>query len=435
MSASTAGSSPSRSPFAYVVAGFLLGAAIAAAAGWLLVSRMISADSVSGAGAAAGSGSGVVDGFGASPVDVVAAVETIAAESVQLLGSVAPVRQSLVASEVDGLVAHVSVDEGMQVQEGDVLVRLRTTTQEQQLAAARAAREETAARLARAEADFDRLERLLERQVISRREYDQAVADRDAFEQGVVRLEAEAQRLEELVERATVLAPFGGRVIQVSVEVGEWVDRGDEIVSLVDLSEVEVGIQVAERYITAVSAGFTVDVVFDALPGREYQGRIKAVVPQAIPEARTFPVLIEVRNRDLAIKGGMAARVMAQLGSPEPAILVAKDAIVRRGDQVLVFRVAPGAPAGPRAGDESPGAAVPEGTQGTIEQVSIDVGPARGQWRVVYGPIAAGDLLVVRGNERVFPGQSVVVANLRDLAVPGADPDRPIAVDPRGQQQ
>jgi multidrug efflux pump subunit AcrA (membrane-fusion protein) len=124
----------------------------------------------------------------------------------------------------------------------------------------------------------------------------------------------------------------------------------------------------------------------------------------------------------LAIKGGMAARVSAQLGDPEPALLVSKDAIVRRGDQVLVFRVmAMGPPTEPRG----------VGTRGMIEQVSVDIGPARGEWQVVYGAVAGGDLVVVRGNERVFPGQPVQVSAVRDLPVPMADLSKPIAVDPR----
>jgi len=358
----------------------------------------------------------------ASPVEVVTAVEVVAAERVEMLGTAAPVRASLVASEVEGLVSEQRIHEGDAVRRGQVLVRLRTTALEQQLAAARAARDETDARLTRATSDFDRLASLLERAAISQREYDQAAADRDAFVQGVARLDAEVAQLEDVLERTAVRAPFSGRVSAVHVEVGEWVAQGEEVISLVDLSEVEVSVQIAERYISAVQPGFPVDVRLDALPGRDYAGTVKAIVPQAVPEARTFPVLIRVPNADLAIKGGMAARVSAQLGDPEPALLVSKDAIVRRGDQVLVFRVmAMGPPTEPRG----------VGTRGMIEQVSVDIGPARGEWQVVYGAVAGGDLVVVRGNERVFPGQPVQVSAVRDLPVPMADLSKPIAVDPR----
>ncbi len=409
-----------------ILVGIAIGAGLATGGLWWSYAGRGGADGLAGATASGESGGPPGGaGFSAPPVDAVAAVETIAAEQVQLLGTARPVRQSSVASEVDGLAVEVFVDEGDAVQVGQVLVRLRTTAVEQQLAAATAARDETSARLARATADFERLASLRDRNVISAREYDQAVADRDAFAQGVVRLDAEVSRLQEQFDRATIKAPFAGSIAAVQVEVGEWVGRGDQILSLLDLSRAEVTIQIAERYISAVPVGFQVDVRFDALPGRHYTGRVEAVVPEAIPEARTFPVLLRIPNGDLAIKSGMAARVSAQLGSPLPAMLVSKDAVVRRGDQVLLFRIDPAGMSAAPAGE------LGEGSVGTIAQVSVDPGPARGQWQVVYGAVAAGDLFVVRGNERVFPGQPVSIANVRTPPVPTADPERSIAVDPR----
>jgi RND family efflux transporter MFP subunit len=404
--------------------GVVLGAVLTGGLLWWSFSP--SADGMSGASGTAAGGPPGGPGAAAPPVDATAAVETIAAEQVQLLGTARPVRQSSVASEVDGLTAELFVDEGDAVQEGQILVRLRTAAVEQQLAAAGAARDETEARLARASADFDRLSSLRDRQAISAREYDQALADRDALAQVVLRMNAELSRLQDQFDRATIKAPFAGRIAAVHVEIGEWVGRGDQILSLLDLSGVEVAVQIAERYISAVQEGFGVDVQFDALPGRQYTGRLHAIIPEAVPEARTFPVLFRIANRDLAIKGGMAARINAQLGSPEPAVLVSKDAVVRRGNQVLLFRIDPAAMPGAPAG-----AALAEGSTGMITPVSVDLGPARGEWQVVYGPVAAGELFVVRGNERVFPGQAVMIANMRTAAIPTADPNRPMAVDPR----
>ena len=400
-----------------VVAGLVIGAALAVA--WISSGTP---DGTSGATAGPDGGArvGGAAGGGHDPAQGAPTVEIVAAEPVQLLGTAAPVRTSVVASEAEGTLVQLLVDEGDHVRAGQVLARLRRTTIEQQLAAAVAAKRETQARLVRAEADFERLATLLERQAVSRREYEQAVADRDALRRGI---EAEAARLRDLLDRTEVRAPFAGEVAAVHTEVGEWVGRGGEIATLVDLSRVEVQVQVAERYIGAVRPGFEVLVRFDALPGREFTGRVAAVVPQALAQARTFPVLVRVDNADGAVRSGTAARVLAQLGSPVPALLVSKDGIVRRNDQVLVFRVAV-EPAGA-------GGAAGEGSRGRIEQVPVLLGPARGGWYVAYGKLAAGDLIVVRGNERVFPGQQVVVAAVRRPATPAADPALPIARDPR----
>lgn len=414
-----------RSPWPLLLVGALGGALVAGLALSLLSSAPV-APAGAQAGGAPDGGDAAAAGFGPAPVDVVRAIEIVAAEPVELLGSVAPVRESLVASEVDGLVAEVHADEGETVREGQVLVRLRTVNVEQELAAARAARDETEARLARAQADYERVASLLDREAVSQREYDQAIADRDALRQAVVRQNADIAVLEDRLARAEVRAPYTGQVAAVSIEVGEWVGRGDPILTLVDLSEVEIEVPVAERYISAVPVGFRVDVRFDALPGLLRPGTVKAVVPQAVAGSRTFPVLVRVANRDGAIRAGMAARVLAQLGNPEPVTLIAKDALVRRGTQVFAYRLNPAAFAPAEGARGEPG----EGAVGLVEQIGLEVGPARGQWQVVYGDIAPGDLIIVRGNERVYPGTPAQVAAVRELPEPAADPDRPIALDP-----
>lgn len=429
-SASARGAASSTA-LAYLVAGLACGLVLAGAVAflaWPSAGAGMAGVADAGAGAA---GPGGPEGPPPSPVEVTPAVETVAAELVQMLATVSPVRESLVASEVEGLVVRLAVDEGSRVAEGDVLANLRTAGVEQKLAAARASEEETRARLARAEADFERLTRLLEREAISRAEYDQAVAERDALARAADRLQAEVARLEDDLARAAIRAPFAGQVSQVDVEVGEWVGIGDAILTLVDLSEVEVRLPIAERFISAVEPGFPVEVTFDALPGERFEGRVTTVVPQAIPEARTFPVLVRVRNPREQIKPGMAARVVAQLGDPRPVVLVAKDAIVRRGDQTLVLRVAPGPGGPPAQGGEGAEGSGPVGTVGMVEQVSVIVGPARGGWFSIQGPVSAGDLVIVRGNERVFPGQPVQVSAVRELEVPEAEAGMPIARDPR----
>lgn len=385
------------------------------------------ADSPAVSAPAGGDAEAAGAGFGGAIVDVTPVEEIVAAEPVQLLGSAAPARQSLVAAEVDGLVAELQVDEGDVVSRGAVLVRLRTTGVQQQLDAAEASRQESQARLQRAAAEFERLASLRDRQAISEREYDQAVADRDALVQANLRLDAEISRLREQLDGAVVRAPFGGQVVEVRAEVGEWIGRGDAIATLVDLSTIEVTVQVAERYISAVRPGFAVDVGFDALPGELRSGEVSAVVPQAVAEARTFPVLVRVDNADGRIKGGMAARVIAQLGYPEPSLIVPKDALVRRGEQVSVYRLATGPFGAPAAQPAEPG----PGMQGMVEAISVEIGPARGAWQTVYGALQAGDLVIVRGNERIFPGMPGEVREVRRFELPTADPDRPIAVDPR----
>jgi len=428
LSSTTSGRDAARSPFLYALYGAAASLAVVAIFAIWLWPRGGDAGGAAGGPPAGGFA------FGPAAVEVVEAVETIAAEPVELLGSTVPVRQAVVASEVDGLVDQVLIDEGDRVARGAVLARLDTTTVVLDLAAARANRDEAAARLVRFEQELARLASLRERGAISERELEQAIADRDAQAQAVNRFGSEAARLEELIASARIVAPFAGQVSEVHTELGEWTARGGPVVTLMDLSRVEVTVQVPERYVSQVEAArranVEVPVEFDALSER-YTGRIKAVVPQANPQTRTFPVIVSVDNADGRIRGGMFARVLAQVGEPVPIVLVPKDALVLRSGRTFVFRVAPaaapgggegqgGATRGSAPGDPGGSAAGAGQAPRPVEEIEVEIGSGYGAWQAVRGGVRGGDLVVVRGNESLQPGAQVIIAGYAEIAPPPA---------------
>jgi len=428
VSSTPSGPPPARSPFLPAFYGAVGAFALAFVVAFFLWPRGVMPGGEGGDGGAAGG-----FGFGPAPVEVVVAVETMAAEPVQLVGEVAPVRQAVVASEVEGRVAEILVDEGDAVGAGDLLARLDTTTVELDLDASRASRAEAQARLVRFESEVRRISDLRERGAISEREYEQAVADRDAQTQTVARVESEAARLEELIARAAIAAPFAGQVSMVHAEIGEWNARGGPVVTLVDLSEVEVTVNAPERYVAQVEQaridGVQVPVEFAAVPGRRV-GRVKAIIPQANPQARTFPVVVGVPNPEGLIRGGMSARVLVQVGDPIPTVLVPKDALVLRSGRTFVFRIVPmqgpsgvGMPGGGAPAGEAP-AVAPSG----VEELEVEIGNGYGAWQVVIGDIKGGDQVVVRGNEGLRPGMPVMVVGVADIEpAPTPSAELPVA--------
>lgn len=431
-SSASPGRAPARSPLVYASYGAATSLIVVGAVAFFFLPTGAVPDRAPGAGPPGGG-----FGFGPAPVEVAIAVETMAAEPVRLIGEVTPVRRAVVAGEVEGRVAEVLVDEGDTVRAGDVLVRLDSTITELDLAASRAQRAEAQTRLVRFESEVRRISELRERGAISEREYEQAIADRDAQAQAVTRIESEAARLEELIARAEITAPFAGQISQVHAELGEWSARGGDIVTLVDLSEVEVTVNSPERYVAQVEQarldGIEVPVEFEALSGR-YSGRVKAIIPQANPGARTFPVIVLVPNPDGLIRAGMSASVLAQVGVAVPTVLVPKDALVLRSGRTFVFRTvplqAPPGAGGGASGDAGRGAGAPAGaaTEGPplsgVEEVEVEVGNGYGAWQVVVGGIEGGDQVVVRGNEGLRPGMPVIVAGVAEIEpppVPAAD--------------
>jgi RND family efflux transporter MFP subunit len=325
-------------------------------------------------------------GQGPVPVGVTAARSHEMQRSVRLSGNVEARRSSVVASEVEGLVVTLAAREGDFVRRGQTLVELRRRPQELRLEARQAALAEAEARLQLARHTLERSKELFTSEVISRQTLDDAVSELAAWQGRVESLKAEIAQVEDDLERSAVRAPFSGVVVEEHTQVGEWIATGGPVVEMLDVEELEVVLEVPERYFADLRPGTSGRVSFEALPGLVLTGEIGAVIPRADRQARTFPVKVRFPNREHRVAVGMLAQVELPVGEVSPATVVPKDAVVRRGPQELVYRVTGG---------------------GTVETVEVRTGSGDGAWIAVEGPVEPGDRVVTRGNERLRPGQTV----------------------------
>jgi len=306
--------------------------------------------------------------------------------SIVLPGSVEARTSSLVASEVAGPVVELKAREGTRVSAGQVLARLRTSNLELQLQAAQASHKEATARLKLAEKTLERTRELFESKILSQQQLDEQLHEYDAWRGRTEQLEAQIARLKHDIDRATIRAPFAGVVVREHTEAGQWVSEGGPVVELLALDDLEIRVEVPERYFRELKVGVSAPVTFEALPGAEFSGRVAAVIPQADAQARTFPVKIGVRNPGQRIGVGMLARVALAVGEPYVATLVPKDAIVTRGDRRFIYLL----------NDDN-----------TVTEVAVETGTAVGGWLEVNSPVRPGQKVITRGNERLFPGMTV----------------------------
>ena len=311
-------------------------------------------------------------------------------DKVVLIGTVEPWRASTVATEVSGRVDFLEVRRGDTVRIGDVLARLGKGDLLFRLDAARARKNATLVRLEKAMDDLERSEKLFKRQAISAKENKDARLRGQELEEDLAATKAEIRQLEDELGKKTVKAPFDGIVTRELTEIGQWVNEGGDIVHLVDLSVVRVMVDTPEKYVADVKVGEEVIVKIDALPNQNFKGKIHAIIPEGNREAHLFPVEIHVRNKGLAIKGGMLARIEFGLGPLRRVTMVHKDAVITRGTRSYLFVV----------------------DQGTAKQVFITTGEAKGEHIEVRGPLKEGEMVVVRGNERIRQGQPVQIVPL-----------------------
>ncbi len=382
------------------------------------------------------------------------------------VGTVAPKRISTVGSAIEGQVILLRAREGDRVAKGDVLAQLRTEQLQLQLAAAEAQlqalkhvldqlkislpeeitqaearREASKALMDFAVSKLNRSKPLFERHAISEDELQErrstALAAKEKYRENLVahRLaaavapiklrEAEAKvaaqkeetgRLQDDLEQHTIRAPFDGYITQEQTEVGQWVSKGDPIVEMVEVDEIDIEIPVLENLIAELQVGMKAQVTLGALPGRRWEAPVLAIVPKADVRSRTFPVKVRLENESgpggVLLKPGMFARVTLAVGAKGPAKLVPKDALVLGGEWPIVYVVGPMPEQPPAKGPPADGPSL----DGVARKVSVELGAAIDELIVVRSPLLkAGDLVVTEGNERLFEGQPLIITNRDQL--------------------
>jgi RND family efflux transporter MFP subunit len=320
-----------------------------------------------------------------TPVRVTRAIDHEVRSNLRLTGTVESRRSSLVASEIAGIVTSLDVREGDLVQRGAPLARLRADNMELRLQSAQQELREAKARLGLAQTNLERARGLYDDQLLSRQQLDDAVSESEAWLARSSRLEAEVSRLRNDLARAVVRAPFTGVVTSEKTSIGEWIAAGGGVVELIDLTNLEVTVNVPESSYAGLRKGAPAQVRFPSLGGLELPGTVRAVVPRANPQSRTFPVKIEFRNEGTSVGVGMIAEVRMATGASTRGTVVPKDAIVRQGTTTGVYVV---------------------GSDSVIEWVEVETGLSAGAWVEVSG-VRPGARVVTRGNERLRNGQTV----------------------------
>ena len=322
-----------------------------------------------------------------SPVLVSTVLEQEINQSVSFIGSVEPRMKSLVAGEVRGLVEHFFVREGDAVKKGQILARIRVTSLKIQLKAAQAALMEVQANHEQVKRDLTRSKQLFKEELIPLKQLEEEMSRDKALSERVLQLTAEIERLEDMISKSRILAPFDGVITKEHTEVGQWLQEGSPVVEMIDLKHLRIRVDVPERYIGKLKIGGIVPVRFDAIPSFRISGKISSIIPAADNAARTFPVDVEVENRDMTIKSGMTAQVSFSVGDTYTARLIPKDALVIRGDRNFVYIV---------NGD-------------TVREEEVKLGNSVNGMIEIKGNVKTGERIVIRGNERLRPGQQVEI--------------------------
>lgn len=361
------------------------------------------------------------------PVTVETATARSAAEAgppvlLDASGFVTARRIATVSSKVTGRVAEVLIEEGMKVEQGQLLARLDPTDAKAQLelASAQVASSESQLAEARtqlvlAEATLKRQQDLIARQLTSQAAFDQAKADRDARVarlaslQKAVEVARDQRAVAQLgVDNTEVRAPFPGVIVAKAAQPGEMVSplsagggfTRTGIGTLVDMDSLEVNVDVNEAYIGRVQPKMTVQAVLNAYPDWKIPGSVIAIIPTADRTKATVKVRIALDSKDPRIVPDMGVRVsFLQAVDPEaPAptgAFVPESAIVQA-----------------KAGDgEDARPAVFVVEEGRARRVEVALGDQAQAERLVTAGLKGGETVVADPPADLADGTRVAVAS------------------------
>ena len=221
-----------------------------------------------------------------SPPPAPVVVETVKEETLQkpvtLVGTVEPVKKSLIASEVEGVVKALPGREGMYLNKGDIIAEFVTRSIDIDIKEAKAAKREAQARYRLASQDLERFEQLQNKGIASVKQYQDAQSEKSAWGARTAQLQAQIEGLEYDLEKSRLAAPFSGYVTKEHTEIGQWVKKGGPLVELIDIETAEINIDVPERYISKINKDQKTSIKFDAIPGLLLVGEITTLIPQAL---------------------------------------------------------------------------------------------------------------------------------------------------------
>jgi membrane fusion protein (multidrug efflux system) len=320
-----------------------------------------------------------------SPVNTAEVLEQLWQPRVASVGTVVAVQGTVVSAEADGIVRAIMFEAGSMVKTGDELVRLDTDIEQAQF-------QEAEANAEWAQVVYTRAKELIGSRSISEAEYLQASV-------GLKRAQAQLNNIRAVIARKTVRAPFDGKLGIREISVGQFLHKGNPVVSLQSLDPVYVEFSLPQQRLSKLSEGLTVAVSSDTYPGQQFEGEITSFNPDVDTATRNVRVQATLNNPDGRLRPGMFVSVDMLLAETQNVLFIPASAVLHSpfGDSVFVIQE------GEKSADGS--------TPLTAEQQFVRLGARQGDYVVAIEGVKPGEKIVSTGAFKLQPGMPVIIDN------------------------
>jgi multidrug efflux system membrane fusion protein len=317
-------------------------------------------------------------------------------DRLEAVGTIKARNSAVIAARIPGSISTVQVKEGERVTKGKLLLTIEAAESTSGAAGARAgfeeARhgvEEARARKDLADATFQRYEKLLQEQAVTRQEFDGRRMERDVATQGVARAEARLSQAREGAKASAtvagytrVVSPLAGVVTSKSIDAGMTVFPGMPLCTVEEEGQYRLEAAAPESLMGKVKPGDSVPVTVDGI-GSDLAGRVAAVVPSVDPASRTFIIKVEINAKGL--RSGVFGRAYFPAGTRR-GLLVPKTAVSERGALTMVWVV---------------------GKDNIVRMRLVKIGQAAADRIEVLAGLSSGERVVVSGLEKVVDGAKI----------------------------
>lgn len=300
-----------------------------------------------------------------------------------------------VTTSVSGLIQQIKFESGEKANQGQVLVQLDADVERANLSSAQAS-------LKLAKADLERGQSLRSTDNISKATLEQRQSQYEVASAEVAALAAQ-------IEKKVISAPFSGELGIRKVNVGQYLDAGNPIVNIQDLSKMLVNFSVSQKELSDLKVGQAVRMMTDAYPITTFEGTVTAIEPLVNQQTGMVEVQGTFDNADGLLRPGMFAKLAVQLPSRMNVVVVPQTAISYSlyGDFVYVAK----------EGKSEQGEAIT-----TVERRIVKTGERRNGKIIVEDNLKAGEIVVTSGQIKLDSGTRVAIAKEDTLALPDQVP-------------
>ena len=291
----------------------------------------------------------------------------------------------MIRSEAQGKIKKILFEEGKQVSEGELLVKLDDSKIKAEIEAIRSRIVQYKAELNNTKRDVQRNQNLLKDGVINQKTFDDITTKSDVNEALLSGAQANLALAQEQLKDTSITSPFQGFTSERFVSVGDFIGVGDSIVKVVQTDPLKLAFRIPEKYVSSITPGKEVAVTVEAFPGETFSGSIYFVSPDIDTTTRTLLVKARVPNSDNRLNPGMFANVTVKVEVHPDALVVPWDTLVVKENEVYLFRV----------------------DEGKVKKVPVKVLLVFDRKAEIEGDLSSGTAVVQEGKFSIKDGDTV----------------------------